>query len=83
MLYRKFYDEFVKWYHQKRKLALLIDGARQIGKTTLVRQFAKDYYGDHFVEITVIISSRSILSTRLQQKRSLQVICRSMGSSVS
>ena len=54
MLYRKFYDELVKWYHQEKKLALLIDGARQIGKTTLVRQFAKDYYGDHFVEINFI-----------------------------
>ena len=44
MLYRKFYDELVKWHKQEKKLALLIDGARQIGKTTLIRQFAKDYY---------------------------------------
>ena len=41
MLYRKFYDELVKWYKQEKKLALLIDGARQIGKTTLIRQFAR------------------------------------------
>lgn len=54
MLYRKFYDELVKWYNQEKKLALLIDGARQIGKTTLIRQFAKDYYGDNFVEINFI-----------------------------
>ena len=54
MLYRKFYDELVKWYKQEKKLALLIDGARQIGKTTLIRQFAKDYYGDNFVEINFI-----------------------------
>ena len=44
MLYRKFYDELVKWYKQENKLALLIDGARQIGKTTLIRQSAKDDY---------------------------------------
>ena len=54
MLYRKFYDELVKWHKQEKKLALLIDGARQIGKTTLIRQFAKDYYGDNFVEINFI-----------------------------
>ena len=54
MLYRKFYDELVKWYKQDKKLALLIDGARQIGKTTIIRQFAKDYYGDNFVEINFI-----------------------------
>ena len=54
MLYRKFYDELVKWHKQEKKLALLIDGARQIGKTTIIRQFAKDYYGDNFVEINFI-----------------------------
>ena len=54
MLYRKFYDELIKWYNQEKKLALLIDGARQIGKTTIIRQFAKDYYGDNFVEINFI-----------------------------
>ena len=54
MLYRKFYDELIKWYNQEKKLALLIDGARQIGKTSLIRQFAKDYYGDNFVEINFI-----------------------------
>lgn len=54
MLYRKFYDELVRWYKQDKKLAMLIDGARQIGKTTLIRQFAKDYYGDNFVEINFI-----------------------------
>ena len=37
MLYRKFYDELIKWYNQEKKLALLIDGARQIGKTTIIR----------------------------------------------
>lgn len=54
MLYRKFYDELVRWHKQDKKLAMLIDGARQIGKTTLIRQFAKDYYGDNFVEINFI-----------------------------
>ena len=54
MLYRKFYDELVRWHQQDKKLAMLIDGARQIGKTTLIRQFAKDYYGDNFVEINFI-----------------------------
>ena len=75
MLYRKFYDELVKWYKQEKKLALLIDGARQIGKTTLIRQFAKDYYGDNFVEINFINtpSAREIfvgdLSVRSEERR--------------
>lgn len=54
MLYRKFYDELVKWYNEDKKRALLVDGARQIGKTTLIRKFGEDYYGDNFVEINFI-----------------------------
>lgn len=54
MLYRKFYDELIKWHKREKKLAFVIDGARQIGKTTIVRQFAKDVYGDNFAEINFI-----------------------------
>jgi hypothetical protein len=54
MLYRKFSQELENWYKQDKKCALLIDGARQIGKTTLIRQFAKKYYGKNFVEINFV-----------------------------
>ena len=54
MLYRKFYDELIRWHKREKKLAFVIDGARQIGKTTIVRQFAKDVYGDNFAEINFI-----------------------------
>lgn len=54
MLYRKFYEVLKEWYASEKKLALLIDGARQIGKTTLVRRFGREYYGENFVEINFI-----------------------------
>ena len=38
------------WKKQKNKKALCITGARQIGKTTLIRKFAKNNYAN-FVEI--------------------------------
>ena len=41
---RKALETLVKWKEKKKKKALLITGARQIGKTYLVRQFAKQYY---------------------------------------
>lgn len=54
MLYRKFEDELIKWFKTTNKKALLIDGARQIGKTTLVRNFAKKMYKEPIVEINFI-----------------------------
>lgn len=54
MIYRKFEAYLNEWYKKEKKLALLIDGARQIGKTTLIREFAKKYYGENFVEINFI-----------------------------
>ncbi|WEV46629.1 ATP-binding protein [Bifidobacterium sp. ESL0690] len=41
------------WHNNPQHRALLIDGARQVGKTYLVRQFAKSNY-DVFLEINFI-----------------------------
>ena len=53
MLYRKAYDKLLEWKNQQNKKALCIMGARQIGKTTLIRQFGEDQY-ECFVEINFI-----------------------------
>lgn len=44
MLRRKASDAILAWKTQKSRQALLITGARQTGKTTLVRSFAQDHY---------------------------------------
>lgn len=53
MLKRKVDTEIVKWYQSGRNKALLLTGARQVGKTTSVRVFAKAHY-PHFVEINFV-----------------------------
>lgn len=50
MLYRKAYDKMLAWKRQPHKKALCIVGARQIGKTTVVREFGKREYRN-FAEI--------------------------------
>ena len=45
------------WYHDPDKKPLIIKGARQIGKTSSIRQFAASFY-DHFVEINFIEKPR-------------------------
>ena len=42
MLFRKAYKDIKKWFDSTNKNALLIDGARQIGKTYLIREFLKN-----------------------------------------
>ena len=50
MLVRKMMSRLLEWKNTENKLALLIKGARQVGKTFIVREFAKKNYR-HFVEI--------------------------------
>lgn len=53
MLYRKAYDKLLEWKNDPKKKALCIMGARQIGKTTVIRQFGQDQY-ERFIEVNFI-----------------------------
>ena len=58
MLKRKVYDKLLQWKNQDNKKALCIIGARQIGKTTSVRQFAKEHY-EYFIEINFLLDEKA------------------------
>lgn len=45
MYRRKTMDQLIEWMHQQPKKALIIEGARQVGKTYIVHEFAKRFYG--------------------------------------
>jgi len=53
MLKRKAYDKLLDWKNTKNKKCLMIKGARQVGKTYLVREFGKNEYKS-FIEINFI-----------------------------
>ena len=53
MLKRKVYQEMLKWKQNTDRKALCIIGARQIGKTTLIREFGKKEY-EYFAEINFV-----------------------------
>ncbi|MDX9872971.1 MAG: AAA family ATPase [Clostridia bacterium] len=59
MLYRKMYDNLLKWKKNKGKRALLVTGARQTGKTYLIRHFGGANY-EKFVEINFITEPKAI-----------------------
>lgn len=47
---RKIYNELVKWKNESNgEVALLIDGARRIGKSYIVEQFAKENYKSYIL----------------------------------
>lgn len=50
MLKRKIYDKLLRWKQNPEKKCLLIQGARQIGKTFSIREFGKKEYKS-FIEI--------------------------------
>ncbi|MCL2608230.1 MAG: ATP-binding protein [Methanomassiliicoccaceae archaeon] len=53
MLKRKIMDVLVRWKNEKKKECLLLKGARQVGKTFIIREFAKQNY-KNIVEINFV-----------------------------
>jgi predicted AAA+ superfamily ATPase len=47
MLQRRASDQLLAWKNNHRKMALLVNGARQVGKTFTLRQFAREQYPHH------------------------------------
>lgn len=48
MLKRKVEDQMFKWLEGHK--ALLVEGARQVGKTFLIRKFCKEYFEMNLLE---------------------------------
>lgn len=50
MFKRKIYDKLLAWKQESAgKTALLIEGARRIGKSTVVEEFAKNEYDSYIL----------------------------------
>ena len=47
---RKIYDSLLAWKaHDSKRVALLIDGARRVGKSYIVEEFAKKEYKSYIL----------------------------------
>ena len=53
MLKRKVMTELKKWKNESVDKALIVNGARQVGKIYIVREFGKDEY-ESFIELNFI-----------------------------
>lgn len=55
-LKRKIDQYLDEWYKSKNKKPLIIKGARQIGKTKSIKEFAKRHY-DHLIDINFVLNA--------------------------
>ena len=71
---RKITDRLINWYKGDNKKAILIMGARQVGKTFIIRDFLKEHTGS-FVELNFIenIDAKEVF---LKAKSSEDIILR-------
>ena len=59
---RKIYDKFLEWKKKSDgKTALLVEGARRIGKSTIVEEFAKNEY-ESYILIDFTKASKEVLN---------------------
>ena len=55
MLKRKMMDYLLSWKQTKNQECLLIKGARQVGKTYIVQQFASENYAaENYIELNFL-----------------------------
>lgn len=53
MLKRRAYEQLTQWKQHTTQQGLLVTGARQVGKTTLIGQFGNDHY-EQLAELSFI-----------------------------
>lgn len=53
MLKRKVYEQLLDWKNNHQKKCLMVKGARQVGKTFIIREFGRNEYSS-FIEINFI-----------------------------
>lgn len=54
-LKRDFYNFLVRWKAEKRQQCLLVNGARQVGKTYIIEKFGRENY-ESFIEINFVLA---------------------------
>lgn len=53
MLKRKIYNRIEEFYQNNRNKALMLTGARQVGKSTIVEEYARNHF-EHFIKMDFI-----------------------------
>ena len=73
MIKRKITKRLERFYSDGGRYALLVDGARQVGKTFIIRHFAKEHY-ENFIEINFLKNeSAKLIFQNIEDERDVLV----------
>lgn len=73
MLKRKIYNKLVEWKNKSNgSTAILIDGARRVGKSYIAKEFATNEYKSHIV-IEFGIASQDVLDSFIHDSSNLDL----------
>ncbi len=72
ILKRKIYDKLISWKNNKKKSALLIEGARRIGKSTIAKKFGEENYRTYII-IDFAKANKSIKDNFIENLDNLDV----------
>lgn len=74
-MYRESINELIKWKESKRRKPLVIEGSRQVGKTWLVKEFAKNHYKNlAYINFEEQIFMRELFATDYDVNRIIEAI---------
>ena len=62
MIHRQLIEELIKWSKRANRKPLVLRGARQVGKTTLIDEFGKGY--DVYIKLNLEQSTDSMIFTK-------------------
>ena len=51
MIHRQLIDDLIEWSKRQNRKPLVLRGARQVGKTTLIDEFSKQY--DYYIKLNL------------------------------
>lgn len=72
---RKIYDSLLKWKHSANRKPLVLEGARQVGKTYILKEFGKNEY-DNMVYINC--DNNAFMRTLFEQDYNMERILRAI-----
>ncbi|MDR3093504.1 MAG: AAA family ATPase [Bacteroidales bacterium] len=61
---RKIYDGLVKWKNQSSRMPLIVNGARQVGKSYILREFGKQEFDNYII---VNLETDKALAAKLEE----------------
>lgn len=74
-MYREAIKELIKWKESHRRKPLIIEGARQVGKTWLVKDFARTHYRNlAYINFEEQVFMRDLFATDYDVKRIIEAI---------